>query len=248
MESGFGGNRVEAFDMTRAGVHSFAEAPYSYRIAVLGAGEALAVGDLDAWVVFALAGGATVQADGRDGALPTGASALGERVAGTVTAGAGGATLLVGGAQGGAGTKSFKVTAPGEHYKVDKPWGHELWITGDHPLFCLKEVMLRAGQRTSLQYHNHKTETNVLVKGDIKLVYQSSGEPPPYQAMPPVGATALRGGSAIHVTPRVLHRIEAVTDALLYEVSTPHLDDVVRVQDDKARADGRIAAEHVGRA
>lgn len=248
MDADYGGNRVIAFDPDRPGVLSFAEEPYSYRIAVLSPGERLALDGLDAWVVFALRGDARLAWQDRQAALPTGASALGGGTAAALVAGGAGATLLIGGAGGAAGAPGVTVTPPGGHYRVDKPWGHELWITGEHPLFCLKEVMLRAGQRSSLQYHEHKSETIVLVDGDIRLVFQTAGGPPPYTAMPATDSVALRRGSTIHISPGTLHRIEAVTDALLYEVATPHLDDVVRVQDDKARADGRIAAEHAGRA
>lgn len=129
--------------------------------------------------------------------------------------------------------------------RVDKPWGHELWITGEDPDFAFKKIVLRAGFRTSLQFHQHKQETNALYRGRAALHYQSDlsvrlGE----VSSQHVGRQVLQAPVAIHVLPLTLHRIEAITDLVLYEVSTPHLDDVVRISDDTARPDGRIAAEH----
>lgn len=124
--------------------------------------------------------------------------------------------------------------------RVEKPWGEELWINGRHPGFAFKRIRLNAGHRTSLQYHEFKRETNLLVEGTAKLHYnETAGE-----HAGPVREVELSSIAAIDVSPPVLHRIEAVTDVLLFEVSTPHLDDVIRVSDDAQRPDGFIATEH----
>ena len=59
-----------------------------------------------------------------------------------------------------------------------------------------------------------------------------------------VSAEALPPGSLVDVMPQHLHRVEAVSDILMFEVSTPYLDDVIRVRDDSNRANGRITSEH----
>lgn len=130
-------------------------------------------------------------------------------------------------------------------YKVDKPWGHELWINGQHPRYALKQIYLKAGNKTSLQYHNFKQETNVLFQGRTNLHYKinesvkndsvQSGD---------LAQIELSPVTSIDVVPGVLHRLEAITDLILYETSTPHLDDVIRVSDDSNRAHGRIIQEH----
>lgn len=133
-------------------------------------------------------------------------------------------------------------------YRVDKPWGHELWINGQHPRYALKEIYLRAGSKTSLQYHNFKQETNVLFKGRTNLHYKTSDSIKNDDvASGDLAAVELAPISSIDVVPGVLHRLEALTDILLYETSTPHLDDVVRVADDSMRPHGRIEQEHVRR-
>ena len=141
----------------------------------------------------------------------------------------------------------MKVFKNSELKKVSKPWGHELWINGEHPGYALKEIFIKAGNKTSLQYHRKKRETNVLVSGSIKLHYRESDKTPIDQvSSKDIAAQELRASTVIDVFPNHLHRIEAVTDATLYEVSTPHLDDVVRVSDDTGRGNGRIEAEHKG--
>lgn len=130
-------------------------------------------------------------------------------------------------------------------YKVDKPWGHELWINGQHPRYALKEIYLKAGSKTSLQYHNFKQETNVLFEGRANLHYKSNDSVKNDDvASGDLAYVELGPISSIDVVPGVLHRLEAISDILLYETSTPHLDDVVRVNDDSKRPHGRIEQEH----
>lgn len=133
-------------------------------------------------------------------------------------------------------------------YKVDKPWGHELWINGQHPCYALKEIYLKAGSKTSLQYHILKQETNVLFNGLTKLHYKKteSVKNDNVEAND-LGQVELGPICSIDVVPGILHRLEAITDVLLYETSTPHLDDVVRVTDDSKRPHGRIEQEHINK-
>jgi hypothetical protein len=130
-------------------------------------------------------------------------------------------------------------------YKVHKPWGHELWINGQHPCYALKEIYLKAGTKTSLQYHNLKQETNVLFSGRTRLHFKNNAAIKNDDvSMDDLSQVELSPISSIDVVPGILHRLEAITDILLYEVSTPHLDDVVRVNDDSKRPHGRINQEH----
>jgi hypothetical protein len=130
-------------------------------------------------------------------------------------------------------------------YKVVKPWGHELWINGQHPCYALKQVFVLAGTKTSLQYHNFKQETNVLFQGSAMLHYKENLAVANDLVTPAdIAAVRIEPVSSVDVMPLTLHRLEAVTDITLYETSTPHLDDVVRVSDDNKRPDGRINKEH----
>jgi mannose-6-phosphate isomerase-like protein (cupin superfamily) len=155
-----------------------------------------------------------------------------------------GSVLLTGGAL--APNQADKIlTRAGEHYKVTKPWGHELWLNGEDPVFNFKEVFIRAGHQTSLQYHHFKEETNLLFVGTADLIYKTNTAISNDNVMPAdTGVLPLTAPSCVHMIPEVLHRLRATTDLYLYEVATPFLDDVIRVQDDANRAHGRVAAEH----
>jgi mannose-6-phosphate isomerase len=123
-----------------------------------------------------------------------------------------------------------------------------LWINGQHPCYALKEIFIKAGTKTSLQYHNFKQETNVLFQGTAKLHFKANVQISNDQCKElDTETTQIEPVSSVDVMPNTLHRLEAVTDILLYETSTPHLDDVVRVLDDNKRPDGRLEMEHGAR-
>ena len=112
-------------------------------------------------------------------------------------------------------------------------------------MIVISEV-LSGGYKTSLQYHRHKQETNVLFIGTAKLHYQSNIAVKIDSVSPEdISTLTLNPLSIIDVVPFTLHRLEAITDILLYEVSTPHLDDVIRISDDSGRPNGRINQEHL---
>lgn len=129
--------------------------------------------------------------------------------------------------------------------KVSKPWGYELWINGEHPGYAIKKIHIQAGFRTSLQYHNYKRETNVLFEGNANLYFKSN-ETVKNDIVKDsdISIVNINAPTIIDIMPKVLHRIESICDIILFEVSTPYLDDVVRVSDDKKRKDGRIEEEH----
>jgi mannose-6-phosphate isomerase len=122
---------------------------------------------------------------------------------------------------------------------VRKHWGEERWLVPEGSPFGFKVISVLAGKRTSLQYHNHKEEANLILCGKGRLYTGGSGGEPLVES-------ELAPGQIAHIRPGMIHRVEAVTDLLIVEVSTPELDDVVRLADDLGRGDGRIEAEHSG--
>ena len=104
---------------------------------------------------------------------------------------------------------------------VEKPWGREtIWAHTDR--YVGKIIHIKAGHALSVQYHERKDETVYLLRGEIRYCVQVDGE---------LRDVGLRVGDAFRVTPGTVHFMEAVTDCDVLEASTPHLDDVVRLQD-----------------
>ncbi len=105
--------------------------------------------------------------------------------------------------------------------RVDKPWGYELhWAKTEK--YVGKLIHVDAGHALSLQYHNEKDETIFLASGRMLFEIQEQGELVRREMLP---------GEAVHVTPRTVHRMTAITDCDIFEVSTPELHDVVRLED-----------------
>ena len=109
--------------------------------------------------------------------------------------------------------------------RVDKPWGYELRFIATER-YAGKVLFIKAGSQLSLQYHDRKDEAFLVQQGQLELVLGSGDA----QEVVPLGPE-----QAWHVTPGTVHRFRAVTDCLLFEVSTPELDDVIRVEDDYGR-------------
>jgi mannose-6-phosphate isomerase-like protein (cupin superfamily) len=105
--------------------------------------------------------------------------------------------------------------------RVDKPWGHEL-VWAETARYVGKVLHIRAGHRLSRQYHRVKEETLLVQSGEMDL------EVGPASA---VETRRLRAGDIFHVAPGTIHRMIGVTDVDVIEVSTPELDDVVRLED-----------------
>ena len=131
------------------------------------------------------------------------------------------------------------------HYKVNKPWGYELWVTGNKRSYAFKEIKIKKGFQTSLQFHRKKRETNFLFQGKARLIYKKK---PNVKNMLiktcDLGKKDMKNYAVINVTPNIVHRIKALSDIKLFETSTPELDDVVRIMDDSNRKDGKILSEH----
>lgn len=110
--------------------------------------------------------------------------------------------------------------------RVDKPWGHEL-IWAKTKDYVGKVLHVKKGQRLSLQYHRIKEETMFVAKGCMILVFESdSGK---------LEEITMNAGEAHHIPTGKKHRVIAVEDTDIFEVSTPHLDDVVRIEDTYGR-------------
>jgi mannose-6-phosphate isomerase-like protein (cupin superfamily) len=110
--------------------------------------------------------------------------------------------------------------------RVDKPWGHELiWAHTDR--YVGKILHIEPGHLLSLQYHEKKDETIYVLRGEIVFRVQEDGE---------LVERPMREGERYHITPGTVHQMEATVVTDLLEVSTPELDDVVRLEDRYGRA------------
>jgi mannose-6-phosphate isomerase len=110
--------------------------------------------------------------------------------------------------------------------RVEKPWGYELhWAKTDR--YVGKHIHINKGHALSLQYHNKKDETIFLYAGKMLFEIQEGEELVKIEMNP---------GDRIHVTPPTVHRMTALEDCEIMEVSTPELDDVVRLEDRYGRS------------
>jgi mannose-6-phosphate isomerase-like protein (cupin superfamily) len=110
-----------------------------------------------------------------------------------------------------------------EPRRVDKPWGYELiWAQAD--AYVGKVLFVKAGESLSLQFHKEKDESWLVYSGRAKLELGSVGEPMLKQEV-------IAEGAAFRFRPGTVHRVTALEDTTILEVSTPHLDDVVRLDD-----------------
>jgi mannose-6-phosphate isomerase len=105
---------------------------------------------------------------------------------------------------------------------VEKPWGHEL-IWAHTERYVGKILHVKQGESLSLQYHRQKDETIMVLRGVLRFEFFRDGEPPQQQELGP--------HQPFHITPGLRHRMTAVEDCDIVEVSTPELDDVVRLED-----------------
>lgn len=111
--------------------------------------------------------------------------------------------------------------------RVEKPWGYELhWAKTDR--YVGKVIHVNKGHALSLQYHNQKDETIFLWSGRLLFEVEIDGR---------LVARELKQGESVHVTPKTVHRMTAIEDADVFEVSTPELHDVVRLEDRYGRSD-----------
>ena len=141
--------------------------------------------------------------------------------------------------------------------KVTKHWGYELWIAdGSTTPYASKRILFKAGNRTSLQVHEYKIETNYVLSGTgtlhrsrepldiVKFLEQGMTSKQVEEYETTFDVIELKEGVVFNVTPGYVHRVIATTDLEFMETSTTELDDVIRLQDDGGRTHGRISYEH----
>lgn len=102
---------------------------------------------------------------------------------------------------------------------VEKPWGAEDWLVQNEH-YVVKHLYINAGEQISLQYHNEKHETMIILEGMGQLTLNDS-------------QSTITVGDIITITPKTIHQIRAYTGLKILEVSTPQTEDLVRVGVDK---------------
>jgi len=105
----------------------------------------------------------------------------------------------------------------------EKPWGREIWF-GHTDNYAGKILEVKKGKRLSLQYHEHKSETQYLYSGKVILTVGKDKNQ--------LQEIILNPGDKYDIFPYTIHRIEAIEDSEIFEVSTAELEDVVRLEDD----------------
>jgi mannose-6-phosphate isomerase-like protein (cupin superfamily) len=110
--------------------------------------------------------------------------------------------------------------------KTEKPWGFEL-LLAHTPGYAGKVIFVKKGHRLSLQYHEEKDET--MYVSDGKAMLETEGNDGR------MSSAVLTTGQCIQIPPGTRHRLKAIEDTTIFEVSTPELEDVVRVEDDYGR-------------
>jgi mannose-6-phosphate isomerase-like protein (cupin superfamily) len=107
--------------------------------------------------------------------------------------------------------------------RVEKPWGYELiWALADD--YCGKVLFVKAGSALSLQFHREKDEAWLVQSGRAKLELGDAGAKA-------LDEEVIGPGAAFHFPPGTVHRVTALEDTTILEVSTPQLEDVVRLED-----------------
>ena len=144
----------------------------------------------------------------------------------------------------------IKVNNSNWHYNEDnakvviKPWGREIWINyrkgekvGDEEkLYIMKKLYIKKDTKTSFQFHKHKVETNFLIVGSVEAWFEDKKGH--------IDIKILGAGEIWTIPAGVKHRIVTLENIVLLEASTPDVDDVIRIEDDTLRGDGRIQSEH----
>jgi mannose-6-phosphate isomerase len=105
---------------------------------------------------------------------------------------------------------------------VDKPWGREVWYAHEEH-YAGKILEVKKGFALSLQKHERKIETMYLLSGLIRYHYNGI-------------EFEFKPGNCLTINPGDVHRVEAIEDSVILEVSTPHLDDVIRLEDRYGRS------------
>ncbi len=110
--------------------------------------------------------------------------------------------------------------------KINKPWGYELLIEKNKK-YMFKKLFMKKGHRCSLQYHQKKIETVYIVEGKLKIFFGTNEKK--------LKSKIFKSHENITIKPKIIHRMQAITDTIYLEGSTPELDDVIRISDDYKR-------------
>ena len=114
-----------------------------------------------------------------------------------------------------------------EQQRVEKPWGYELiFVVTDR--YAGKLIVVKAGESLSLQFHNVKDEAWYVLEGRAELELGAPGERI-------LTSEVVGPGASFRFRPGTVHRVRALEDTTILEVSTPHLDDIVRLEDHYGR-------------
>ncbi|MFA6917992.1 MAG: cupin [Candidatus Gracilibacteria bacterium] len=108
-----------------------------------------------------------------------------------------------------------------------KPWGEEIWFAHTDK-YAGKILKVKKGHRYSLQYHEKKEETQYIYSGKVKFTYGTDKDD--------LQVKILNAGDKIDIPPYTVQRLEAIEDSEIFEVSTPELTDVVKIEDDYGRS------------
>ena len=122
-------------------------------------------------------------------------------------------------------------------YRVNKPWGYEIWLElNEH--YAYKLIHMKKGFQSSLQWHEKKVETNYVIEGVAEVLLENeNGE---------MDSRIYKVGEGWCVPLKTKHRVIAKTDYTALECSTAHLNDCIRFEDDSERGSGKIKSEHLG--
>lgn len=115
--------------------------------------------------------------------------------------------------------------------KVIKPWGGEYIFARYPDLYVGKIIFIRKGESLSKQYHETKHETMVVVNGKAKIELEMG------EIIVSADVSSHKFSDPIEISPDEVHRVTALEDTLIFEVSTDHLDDVVRLEDKYGRVE-----------
>ena len=155
--------------------------------------------------------------------------------------------------------KSIKISNIDNVKTIKKPWGHEKWIADGAPDFkyALKEIFIRSSFKSSIQFHEFKHETTYVKAGKGILYYVEApidikkfndgkySDEEMQELIKNMKKLEIFPGTIYHIKPGIIHRVEAVEDLIFIESSTIELSDVVRINDQWSRSDGKIDSEHI---
>ncbi len=120
-------------------------------------------------------------------------------------------------------------------YRVDKPWGHEIWLELNQH-YAYKLIHMKAGNKSSLQWHEKKIETNYVIEGKAEVILENEDGS--------MDSRIYQKGEGWCVPLKTKHRVIAISDYTALECSTAHLNDCIRFEDDSGRGSGKIESEH----